>query len=66
MTNSKVKVIGVINSGVQGAMQTFGKNGSIGVFATVGTIASNGYENAIEEYIMTNNYTGTIQLYSQG
>lgn len=68
LTKTKVKVIGVINAGVEGAMHTFAKNenGSIGIFATAGTVASNGYTNAIHNYIKANGYKGDIQLYSQG
>lgn len=68
LTKTNVKVIGVINAGVEGAMRTFDKNesGSIGIFATAGTVASNGYANAIHNYIKTNGYKGDIQLYSQG
>jgi len=67
-TQSKVKVIGVINAGVKGALETFKKSesGSIGVFATAGTVASNGYTNALKKIIESENYLGKIQFYSQG
>jgi glutamate racemase len=68
LTKSNVKVIGVINAGVKGALETFKKSesGSIGVFATAGTVASNGYSNALKKLIETEKYQGNIQIYSQG
>ncbi len=67
-TQTKVKVIGVINAGVKGALATFkkAKSGSIGIFATAGTVASNGYTNALKKLIDTEKYKGNIQFYSQG
>jgi glutamate racemase len=67
-TKSNVKVIGVIDAGVKGALETFKKSesGSIGVFATAGTVASNGYSNALKKLIESKEYKGTIQIYSQG
>nr|WP_315145414.1 hypothetical protein [uncultured Flavobacterium sp.] len=67
-TRSNVKVIGVINAGVKGALATFKKSesGSIGVFATAGTVASNGYTNALKKLIESEKYQGNIQFYSQG
>jgi len=67
-TRSNVKVIGVINAGVKGALATFKKSesGSIGVFATAGTVASNGYTNALKKLIQSEKYQGNIQFYSQG
>ena len=46
---SDMKVIGVIDAGAKGALETFRKeeSGTIGVFATAGTVASNGYVNAL-------------------
>jgi len=67
-TKSNVKVIGVINAGVKGALATFKKSesGSIGVFATAGTVASNGYTNALKHVIESEKFQGKIQFYSQG
>jgi CubicO group peptidase (beta-lactamase class C family)/glutamate racemase len=64
----KLKVIGVIDAGAMGVLSSFSKteNGSIGVFATVGTIASKGYENTILKYRDSLKYTGNIQIYNQG
>ncbi len=63
-----VPVIGVIDAGARGALAVFSKeeSGSIGVFATVGTIASKGYENAITSIKNAQGYSGDIQIYNQG
>ncbi len=63
-----VPVIGVIDAGAKGALDVFAKDesGSIGVFATVGTIASNGYENTLNRLKKDIDYTGNIQIYNQG
>lgn len=63
-----VPVIGVIDAGAKGALDIFAKkeNGSIGIFATVGTIASNGYENTLNRLKGEIGYTGNIQIYNQG
>jgi glutamate racemase len=63
-----IKVIGVIDAGSRGALQTFKKdeNGSIGIFATAGTVASQGYDRAIRRFQAELGYTGQIQLFGQG
>lgn len=63
-----IPVIGVIDAGAKGALDVFGKNeaGAIGVFATVGTIASKGYENTLLKLKAELGYTGNIQIYNQG
>ncbi len=63
-----IPVIGVIDAGAKGALEVFRKDegGSIGVFATVGTIASKGYENTILKLKEELGYTGNIQVYNQG
>ena len=63
-----MKVIGVIDAGAKGALETFRKeeSGTIGVFATAGTVASNGYVNALMRLQKQNGYTGQIQFFSQG
>ena len=65
---SQVKVIGVIDAGARGALSTFKKNesGSIGIFATAGTVASAGYETALKNLIAAIGYNGNIQFFSQG
>jgi glutamate racemase len=67
-TGIDMKVIGVIDAGVKGALQTFkpDENGSIGVFATAGTVASKGYTNTLTKLRKELNYTGDIQYYSVG
>jgi len=67
-TGIPLKVIGVIDAGAKGALSHFQKNedGSIAVFATVGTIASKGYEKTILQKARELGYTGNIQVYNQG
>lgn len=67
-TGLQLKVIGVIDAGAQGTLDVFKKdeNGSIGVFATVGTIASKGYENTLLALKNKLGYTGNLQVYNQG
>lgn len=62
-----IKVIGVINAGVKGALGSILKdeNCSIGVMATEGTVLSNGYVNAIDNYKTASGYVGKIQTYQQ-
>lgn len=47
--NSDIKVVGVIDAGVRGALETIDKDEDaiIGVLATAGTVASKGYRNTI-------------------
>lgn len=49
--NKNIPVVGVINAGVKAAM-AYQKNypGTIGIFATAGTVASNGYPNTIKNF----------------
>jgi len=63
-----IPVIGVINAGSRGTLAGFGKDedGAIGVFATVGTVASKGYENTILKMKKELGYTGDLQIYNQG
>jgi len=63
-----IKVIGVIEAGVKGALENFSKNenGSIGVFATYGTVCSNGYPDEIKRQISEQNFKGNIQVFQQG
>jgi glutamate racemase len=67
-TGIDVPVVGVINAAVKGTLSKFSvnENGSIGVFATVGTISSKGYEKTLKEEIKKNKYTGNIQIFNQG
>lgn len=48
--NRTIPVVGVINAGVKAAMEYQKENpGTIGIFATAGTVASNGYPNTIKK-----------------
>ena len=62
-----VKVIGVINAGVKGALENISQDEdcSIGIMATEGTVLSNGYVNAINNYKAESGYIGEIQTYQQ-
>ena len=63
-----IKVIGVIDAGSRGALQTFAKDesGSIGIFATAGAVSSQGYDRAIRRFQAELGFTGQIQLFGQG
>lgn len=67
-TGLDIPVIGVINAGSRGALSSFGKDesGAIGVFATVGTISSGGYEKTLRKMKEELGYTGDLQIYNQG
>lgn len=63
---SSIPVVGVIDAGCKAAMQYQQNNkGTIGVFATVGTVASNGYPKALEQ-IGVNLGMGKLSIVSQG
>ncbi len=66
--NMNLKVIGVIDAGVRGALESIGKDEDaiIGVLATAGTVASKGYHNTIMEFKDRMGYAGNIQVFSQG
>ncbi|MBS2039394.1 aspartate/glutamate racemase family protein [bacterium] len=65
---SDLKVIGVIDAGSRAALSSFraDEDGSIGIFATAGTVSSNGYVTSIEKLRKQMGYTGQLQTYSQG
>ncbi|WP_379019014.1 glutamate racemase [Parapedobacter deserti] len=67
-TGIGIPVIGVIDAGARGALDAFApdESGSVGVFATVGTIASNGYENTLMRIKEERGYTGNVQVFNQG
>ncbi|NGM72394.1 glutamate racemase [Sphingobacterium sp. SGL-16] len=67
-TGLNIPVIGVINAAARGTLSFFDKkeNGSIAVFATVGTIASKGYERTLRQQIVEGNFTGDIEIFNQG
>jgi glutamate racemase len=62
---SKIKVIGVIDAGVLGALEQFGKDedGTIAVMATAGTVSSNGYLNTFNTLKKSSGYTGNIEFF---
>ncbi|MBD8487278.1 aspartate/glutamate racemase family protein [Echinicola sp. CAU 1574] len=64
----ELHVIGVIDAGARGALQEFeiDESGAVGVMATVGTVASKGYEKTILRIKEDLDYTGEIQVYNQG
>ena len=64
----ELKVIGVIDAGVEGALDCLEKDEDaiIGVMATAGTVNSKGYENAILEHKDEAGYHGRIEVFSQG
>jgi len=63
-----LRVIGVIDAGVRGAMENFNKDedGIIGVLATAGTVASNGYVKTINALKDKMGFTGKIESFQQG
>jgi len=65
---SNIKVIGVIDAGVRGVLETMNKNedGIIGVLATAGTVSSKGYHNTILKFKDDLGYIGNIEVFSQG
>jgi len=67
-TNLDIPIIGVINAATRGTLSFFDKteNGAIAVFATVGTIASKGYECTLKQQIAEGNLSGNIQIFNQG
>ena len=66
--NSNIKVIGVIDAGVRGALETIkqDEDAIIGVLATAGTVASKGYRNTILRFKDDLGYSGNIEVFSQG
>lgn len=66
--NSNLKVIGVIDAGVRGTLASIAKDEDaiVGVLATVGTVASKGYQNTILKMKDELGYTGNIEVFSQG
>ncbi|NOX87814.1 MAG: Asp/Glu/hydantoin racemase [Calditrichaeota bacterium] len=62
-----MKVIGVIDAGVKGALSIFKKSesGSIGIMATAGTVSSQGYVKTIRTQLKKRNYNGVIDIFQQ-
>jgi glutamate racemase len=63
----QLKVIGVIDAGVRGALSCFNPDddGSIAVMATAGTVSSNGYLKAFDEQRKALGYTGKLVMFQQ-
>jgi glutamate racemase len=68
MAGLELKIIGVIDAGAQGALDCLAEDEDaiIGVLATSGTVDSKGYEMAIMDLRRKQNYTGNIEVFSQG
>jgi len=62
-----LKVIGVIGAGVRGALETIKKDEDavVGIMATAGTVASNGYPSTVIEQKDKLGYRGKIESYQQ-
>jgi len=60
-------VVGVINAGSNASLDNVGdlNNAAIGVMATVGTIASGGYENTILKLAKERNHKGNLKVVNQ-
>lgn len=67
-SGANIKIIGVIDAGARGALEVFSKeeSGSIGVLATVGTIASKGYERTLLKLKDELGYKGNIMIFNRG
>ena len=63
-----IKAFGVIDAGARGALQFLGKeeSGTVGVMATVGTVASGGYEKSIIRLKDEMGFKGDIRVVSIG
>ncbi len=61
---STIKVIGVIDAGVRGALSTFEKDesGTVAVMATAGTVSSDGYLNTFRSLKTEMGYSGKIDF----
>ena len=66
--NIKLKIIGVIDAGVSGALDVIKKDESatIAIFATPATVKSQAYVNTLKELIGKKEYRGNIQIVQQG
>jgi glutamate racemase len=67
-SGANIRIIGVIDAGARGALEVFAKeeSGSIGVLATVGTIASKGYKRTLLDLKDELGYTGNIMIFNRG
>jgi glutamate racemase len=62
-----LKVIGVIGAGVRGALSSINNNedAGIAVFATAGTVSSNGYPKEIFKSLKISGHNGKIEVFQQ-
>ena len=67
-SGSGIKVIGVINAGVNATLDRIkpGEEVAVGVLATVGTVASGGYENTFRSLALERGYGDNILVVSHG
>ncbi|MGY5846959.1 glutamate racemase [Salegentibacter sp. HM20] len=63
-----LKVIGVIDAGVRGALEKLKleEDATIAVMATAGTVSSKGYVNTLHQQKELLGYTGNIEVFQQG
>ncbi len=63
----EMKVIGVISAGVKGAISRLSRdeNACIGVLATEGTVASDGYVDEFHRQLEKHNFSHDLQIYQQ-
>ncbi len=66
--NLDIKVIGVIDAGVRGALENLARDedATIAVMATAGTVTSKGYVTTLYDQIEQLGYTGNIEVFQQG
>ncbi len=66
--NADIKVIGVIDAGVRGTLESIKKDEDaiVGVLATAGTVASKGYSKTLLKMKDELGYKGNIEVFSQG
>jgi len=62
---SRIRVIGVIDAGVRGALDTFKENedGTVAVMATAGTVASDGYLNTFVSLKSSTGHKGKLDFF---
>ncbi|HFE63123.1 MAG TPA: Asp/Glu/hydantoin racemase [Caldithrix sp.] len=63
----EMKVIGVIDAGVRGALKALGKDtaAAVGVMATAGTVASGGYVRALKVQLNARKFSREIPVFQQ-
>lgn len=61
-----VRILGVIDAAAEGALQSLGPTGTIGVLATQGTVASGAYPRAFHSVTRRRGLAGPIRVFQQG